>query len=142
MVLDHIGIACEDTSKFLETFTEMLNGHKQMPQLYDEMGISSTYVDFQSTKLELMEQVSETNVLKKFIEKRGGGLHHLSFKVENLTSVYNTLNVCGNEFLHEIKTIEKEDSVQRYTFFNLNFSNGILIELFDETKRSEGESYD
>lgn len=69
MVLDHIGIACEDTSKFLETFTEMLNGHKQMPQLYDEMGISSTYVDFQSTKLELMEQVSETNVLKKIYRK-------------------------------------------------------------------------
>lgn len=137
MIIDHIGIACSDASKFLETFADTLKGNKHTSQIYSDMGLSSTLIDFNSTKLELMEPISNSNILKGFIDKRGDGLHHISFKVENLQTFYDKLNPSGDVFLHEIKCLEKEDTIQRYTFFNLKFSKGILIELFDEIPKKK-----
>lgn len=143
MIIDHIGIACSDVSKFMETFTGPLLGKTKGAKVYEDMGLSSTLVDFQSTKLELMQPISSENILSRFIDKHGDGIHHISFRVDNLVQFYDNLSRTNeNVFLHEIKTIENEETYQRYTFFNLSFSNGILIELFDEIPKKEGGPYE
>ena len=142
MIIDHIGIACSDATKMLETFGDTLKGKMNDSLVYKDMGLSSTLIDFQSTKLEVMEPISNKNILNQFIDKRGDGLHHISFRVDNLMELYEDLSQSGDTFLHEIKTIDKGKTIQRYTFFNLSFSNGILIELFDEIPKGEGGPYE
>ncbi len=142
MKIDHIGIACEDATQFLELYCQMMNGEQEQKTKYEEMGLNSTFIKFKDMRIELLEPFKENSVVSKFLGKRGNGLHHISFKVDDLEDFYEKNNKTGREFLHEIRTIQETDKVKKYTFLSLILSCNIMIEVFEESIENEGNVYE
>ncbi|GAU79287.1 VOC family protein [Fusibacter sp. 3D3] len=142
MQIDHIGIACADAAQFLELYCTLMNGNIGQKTKYEEMGLDSTFINFNDTKIELLEPFETNSVISKFLDQRGNGLHHISFKVENIEAFYDRINKTGHEFLHEIRTIHEINKVKKYTFLSLRVSNNIMIEVFEEIIKNEGNAYE
>ncbi|MEA4962227.1 VOC family protein [Lutispora sp.] len=132
MVVDHIGIACHNTDELVKLYSGVLKGRIGESKVYEDMGCVSTFINFYNAKLEILEPCNNNSVISSYLDKKGIGLHHISFKVDNIESIYNSINTTGKEFLHEIKEVNEMSKMIKYTFMSPKFSNNILIELFEE----------
>jgi methylmalonyl-CoA/ethylmalonyl-CoA epimerase len=84
------------------------------------------------SKVELLESLEEDGVISKFIEKKGEGIHHLAFEVENIENEVERLRAEGFIFINEIP--KKGADNKMICFLHPKNTNGILIELCQEIK--------
>ena len=102
--------------------------------------LSSTYNEIKTTsffkigenKIELLEATSPESAISKFIEKKGEGVHHIAFEVENIYAEIERLKKEGFQLIHE--TPKKGADNKLICFLHPKSTNGVLIELCQEIK--------
>ncbi len=131
--IDHISIAVKDVeeaAKFLEKGFGLKIEHTEE---IAEQGVKVAFVDIGGVSVELVQPLDENSVLNKFIEKRGPGLHHIAFKVDNISAALNKLEK------DEIRLIDKEPRHgahdKKIAFIHPANAVGTLIELCEEKLR-------
>ncbi|MFB0948030.1 MAG: methylmalonyl-CoA epimerase, partial [Spirosomataceae bacterium] len=130
--VEHIGIAVKDLSTSNELFSKLLN---VLPYKREEVASESVLTSFfkiNQTKIELLQATDENSAIAKFLEKRGEGVHHLAFEVEDIHAEMQRLEKEGFTLLN--KEPKRGADNKLVCFIHPKSSNGVLIELCQEIK--------
>ena len=135
MKVEHIGIAVKSLETADSVFTKIFN---QQP--YKVESVASEHVDTSfymlgSAKIELLEATDESSAIAKFIEKRGEGLHHVAFEVEDIHAEMARLRSEGVRLLNEQPKRGADNKL--VCFVHPKDCNGVLVELCQEVRETE-----
>jgi methylmalonyl-CoA/ethylmalonyl-CoA epimerase len=97
--IDHVGVAVRDLEAALKTFQEVFQiSPGEIKELPDQ-GVRATLLPVGQTRLELLQPLSAESAVGRFIERRGEGLHHLAFHVDNVSEKLEILSAQGLELV-------------------------------------------
>ena len=132
MKLEHIGIAVRDLEKSNQLFSILFNQPPYKTEEVESEGVRTSFFKSGESKIELLEATNSTSSIAKFIGKKGEGIHHLAFEVENIDEEITRLQKEGFELIHK----ESKDGAdnKRIAFLHPKSTNGVLIELCQEKK--------
>lgn len=128
--IEHIGIAVKELSSANELFKKLLNQpHYKQEEVFSE-GVLTSFFQLGETKIELLQASSPDSPIAKFIEKRGEGVHHIAFEVNDIESEMERLQSEGFELIN-VAPKDGADN-KKICFLHPKSTNGVLIELCQE----------
>ena len=130
--LNHVGMVIKNTEEMVSLFSNLFGFKITEPREFPEAGFKSTLVSKEEVSLELIEPIGSTGIIQKFVEKQGGGLHHVSIRVNDLDGEIKRLKTLGVQFVNEEPTQVSETS--KIVFVHPRSTNGLLIELIQRTE--------
>lgn len=137
MKLDHIAIAVRSLEEALPFYTDVLGlpctGRETIP----EQGVHLAMLPLDEGRLELLEPLSEESPVGRFLARRGEGLHHICFQVEDIQQTLVRLRTRGLRLIDEEPRCGAEG--RRIAFLHPASAHGVLIE-FVEVPKKEAET--
>jgi methylmalonyl-CoA/ethylmalonyl-CoA epimerase len=130
MKLEHIGIAVKSLGVSDELFAKLLGKESYKQESVEREGVVTSFYAAGESKIELLEASKEESAIAKFIDKKGEGIHHLAFGVENIRAEVERLKKEGFQFISE-EPKEGADN-KLVVFLHPKFTNGVLVELCQE----------
>lgn len=130
--VEHIGIAVKSLEVSVPLFEKLLNTNCYRTETVESEKVQTAFFQKGETKVELLESLSPDGVISKFIEKKGEGIHHLAFEVENIEIEVARLQKEGFVFINEHP--KKGADNKLVCFLHPKETNGVLIELCQEIK--------
>lgn len=128
--IEHIGIAVHSLEKSIPLFEKLLGSEcYKTEEILSEM-VNTAFFKTGESKVELLEGTEENGVIKKFIAKKGEGIHHIAFGVKNIEDEIKRLKSSGFEFINDVPKRGADNKL--VCFLHPKSSNGILIELCQE----------
>ena len=134
--VEHIGIAVESLMTSIPLFEKLLNTPCYKTEEVWSENVKTAFFKKGETKIELLQSLSNDGVIKKFLDKKGEGIHHIAFEVENIYEEIDRLKKEGFELLSD-KPKQGADN-KLICFLNQKNTNSILIELCQENKTDIG----
>ncbi len=128
--IEHIGIAVEDLGKSEALFEKLLGVKPYKKENVQTEGVTTSFFKIADQKLELLHAVSENSPIKKFIDKRNEGVHHIALHVDSIKNEVDRLESLGFEFIST--TPKKGADNKMIVFLHPKTTNGVLIELCEE----------
>jgi len=130
MKLEHIGIAVKSLGVSDALFAKLLGKESYKKESVEREGVVTSFYETGESKIELLEASKEESPISKFIDKKGEGIHHLAFGVENIVEEVKRLKKEGFQFISE-EPKEGADN-KLVVFLHPKSTNGVLIELCQE----------
>lgn len=130
--IEHIGIAVKDIEKATETYSKLLNQTPYKTEAVESENVITTFFKTGENKIELLEATSEESAIHKFIEKKGEGIHHIAFDVDDIYAEMERLSKEGFVVLNEQPKRGADNKL--VCFLHPKSVNGVLIELCQEIK--------
>lgn len=127
MKVEHIGIAVKDLEQADKLFSSLFRLSPYKKEAVESEGVLTSFFKLGETKVELLEASKEDSPIAKFIEKRGEGMHHIAFEVEDIEAEMQRLASQGFRLLNE-KPKKGADN-KLVCFVHPKDSNGVLVEL-------------
>lgn len=128
--VEHIGIAVKDLARANDLFTRLFNQPNYKQEELASEGVSTSFFQVGETKIELLEATNENSAIAKFIEKRGEGIHHIAFEVEDIEAEMDRLTKEGFQLIYQSPKDGADN--KRICFLHPKSTNGVLIELCQE----------
>ena len=128
--VEHIGIAVKSLSDSVPQFEKLLNTPCYKTETVESEAVSTAFFPQGETKIELLESTKEDGVIQKFIDKKGEGIHHIAFDVEDIVSEMQRLKNEGFVLLNETPKHGADNKL--VCFLHPKNTNGVLIELCQE----------
>jgi methylmalonyl-CoA/ethylmalonyl-CoA epimerase len=138
--LEHIGIAVSDLSTSVPLFEKLLNSQCYKKETVESEKVVTAFFRSGHSKVELLESSDPDGVIAKFIAKKGEGLHHLAFEVEDINVEMQRLADEGYVLLGSEP--KKGADNKLVVFLHPKSTGGVLIELVQELKSSDGQTAD
>ena len=132
MKAEHIGIAVKDLNTSIPLFEKLLNTDCYKKETVETENVITAFFKTGESKIELLQSTVENGVIEKFISKKGEGIHHIAFEVENIYDEIKRLKKEGFIFLNEEP--KKGADNKMICFLHPKTTNGILIELCETIK--------
>ncbi len=130
--IEHIGIAVKDLEASNALFEKLLGvPHYKVEEVASE-GVKTSFFKSGPNKIELLEATKPDSPIAKFLEKKGEGIHHIAFAVEDIVSEIERLKGEGFVVLNE--TPKKGADNKLVAFLHPKGTNGVLVELCQEIK--------
>ena len=130
--IEHIGIAVHDLENSNELFSKLFGQPAYKTEEVASEGVKTSFFMCGPNKIELLEATNENSPIAKFLEKKGEGIHHIAFDVEDIYSEIERLKLEGFTVLNE--TPKKGADNKLVAFLHPKTTNGVLIELCQEIK--------
>lgn len=133
MKINHLGIATkgiDDALKFWEDALGLENVHTEV---VEEQKVRVAMLPIGESRVELLEPTSEDSPISKFLEKRGGGIHHIAVEVENIEESLAQLKAKGMRLIDETPKIGAEGCL--VAFVHPGATGGVLLELVQTTEK-------
>ena len=128
--IEHIGIAVEDLGKSEELFEKLLGKKPYKKEIVKTEGVKTSFFKIADQKLELLHATRMDSPIKKFIEKRKEGVHHIALHVDSIEKEVVRLEKLGFEFISP--TPKKGADNKMIVFLHPKTTNGVLVELCEE----------
>jgi methylmalonyl-CoA/ethylmalonyl-CoA epimerase len=128
--IEHIGIAVKDLAVSNLIFEKLFGAPAYKSEEVESEGVSTSFFKSGPNKIELLAATSTESPIAKFIEKKGEGVHHIAFAVEDIVSEIVRLQKEGFVVLNE--TPKKGADNKLVAFLHPKSTNGVLIELCQE----------
>lgn len=125
--LEHIGIAVKDLAISIPLFEKLLNRQCYKTEKVESEMVTTAFFQTGEGKIELLESDHEDGVIARFIEKRGEGIHHLAFEVNDIHTEMTRL--VGEGFILVSDTPKKGADNKLVCFLHPKSTNSVLIEL-------------
>lgn len=132
--VEHIGIAVKDLANSNAVFEKLFGKAPYKTETVVSEKVSTSFFQLGETKIELLEAQNPESAIAKFIEKRGEGIHHIAFDVEDIEAEIKRLQAEGFSFTKEPPVPFKGADNKLVCFLHPKSTNGILIELCQEIK--------
>ena len=128
--IEHIGIAVRDITSANKVYEKLFGKPHYKTESVESEGVITSFFECGESKIELLEGTSPESPITKFVEKRGEGIHHIAFYVEDIASEVERLKAEGFKVLNE-KPKKGADN-KWVVFLHPKSANGVLIELCQE----------
>ena len=130
--IEHIGIAVSNLNTANELYSKILGVKPYKIETVDVEGVITSFFKTNNTKIELIQGIEKDNAISKFIKKRGEGVHHIAFEVDDITSEIKRLKKLGFIIIND--TPKKGADNKLICFIHPKSTNHVLIELCQEIK--------
>lgn len=125
--IEHIGIAVKDLNLSIPLFEKLLSTKCYKTETVKSENVITAFFQTGETKIELLQSDDENGVIQKFIDRKGEGIHHIAFEVEDIIAEIERLEKEGFAMLSRQPKQGADDKL--ICFLHPKTSNGILIEL-------------
>lgn len=132
MKLEHIGIAVKSLEISDSLFSKLLGKESYKQESVEREGVTTSFYETGESKIELLEARNTESPIAKFIDKKGEGIHHLAFGVEDIAKEIERLKKEGFQFISE-EPKEGADN-KLVVFLHPKSTNGVLVELCQEKR--------
>lgn len=130
--LEHIGIAVKNLADANKLFARLLGKEHYKIEEVESEGVRTSFFELGGIKIELLEATRQDSPIARFIEKKGEGIHHLAFEVNNLAAGITEYQQKGFE---PIGTgLKKGADNKQICFLHPKTCGGVLIELCEEIR--------
>ncbi len=130
--IEHIGIAVRDLTTSNDLFAKLLGKPSYKVESVESEHVDTSFFAIGESKIELLQATAPESAIAKFIEKKGEGIHHIAFAVEDIEKEVERLKSEG--FLPISEKPKKGADNKLVFFFHPKSANGLLIELCQEIK--------
>lgn len=130
--VEHIGIAVKSLTSSNPLFEKLLGVAPYKSESVESESVTTSFFKVGETKIELLESTKEDSAISKFIEKRGEGIHHIAFEVEDIYSEMDRMVSEGFQLLSQEP--KKGADNKLIVFLHPKSCNGVLVELCQEIK--------
>ncbi|GAB3040697.1 methylmalonyl-CoA epimerase [Spirosoma pulveris] len=130
--VEHIGIAVRDLSASNELFAKLLNVQPYKAETVASEGVTTSFFKVNETKIELLEATNTESPIAKFLDKKGEGIHHIAFAVDDILAEMDRLKTEGFTVLNEVPKRGADNKL--VCFLHPKGTNGVLVELCQEIK--------
>ena len=127
--IEHIGIAIDNIVSSMAVFDKLLNKKSYKSELVISEGVKTHFYQVGETKIELLETINESGPVSKFLFRKGQGMHHLAFHVDDIHQELSRLKALGFEAIGDVK---KGADRKLICFLHPKTTSGVLIELCQE----------
>lgn len=128
--IEHIGIAVKNLEVSVPLFENLLNSKCYKQETVESEKVITAFFKTGDTKIELLQDEKGDGVISKFIERKGEGIHHIAFEVENIRNEIARLKQAGFTVLNEEP--KKGADNKMVCFLHPKSTNGVLIELCEQ----------
>jgi len=133
--IEHIGIAVKNLEQAIQTFEKLLGTKCYKIEEVEDQKVRTAFLKVGETKIELLEATSPDSPIAKFLEKRGEGIHHIAFEVQNLENKLLELRELNFQLIDEKPKIGAEEFL--IAFVHPKSVNGVLIEFCQTQKETK-----
>lgn len=130
--IEHLGIAVKSLETSVPLFEKLLNTDCYKTESVESEGVNTAFFQMGESKIELLEATNADSAIYKYLEKRGEGIHHIAYDVEDIHAEMKRLSDEGFIILNE--TPKKGADNKLVCFLHPKSTNGILVELCQEIK--------
>ena len=130
--LEHLGIAVKNLEESNELFEKMLGRPHYKTEEVELEHVKTAFFKVGESKIELLEATADESAIAKYVEKRGEGLHHVAFEVEDIYAEMERLKAEGFRLLSEQPKPGADNKL--VCFVHPKSANGVLLELCQEIK--------
>lgn len=130
--VEHIGIAVKDIKNSNALFAKLFGKDHYKIEAVESEGVSTSFFMLGETKIELLQATNENSAIAKFIEKKGEGIHHIAYEVDDIYAEMERLKKEGFELINQ-QPKEGADN-KLICFLHPKSTNGVLVELCQEKK--------
>ena len=127
--LYHVAVAVNDMEAVEKVYETALGLTVEHREVVEEQGVKTSMLvpEDGGTAIELLEPLDDSSPVSKFLEKRGEGIHHICFRVDNIEAALERLKAAGVRLIDETPRPGAYNS--RVAFIHPKAANGVLIEL-------------
>ena len=130
--IEHIGIAVNSLEVSNLVFEKLFGAPAYKSELVESEGVKTSFFMNGPNKIELLEATHPESPIAKFLEKKGEGIHHIAFDVDDIVLEIARLKEEGFVVLNEVPTQGADNKL--VAFLHPKTTNGVLIELCQEMK--------
>src|SRR5688572_13479442 len=127
MKIDHLGIATKGIDEALKFWEDALGLQNVHTETVDDQKVKIAMLPLGESRIELLEPTSNDSPISKFLEKRGGGIHHIAVEVPDIEVALAKLKAKGMRLIDESPRIGAEGCL--VAFVHPSSANGVLLEL-------------
>ena len=131
--IEHIGIAVKDLDAANNTYEKLLGYEPYKQEVVDSEGVATSFFTSGESKIELLAATNPDSPIAKFIERRGEGIHHIAFAVEDIYAEVARLKAEGFQIINEEPRKGADNKL--VVFVHPKSANGVLVELCQEIKK-------
>jgi methylmalonyl-CoA/ethylmalonyl-CoA epimerase len=131
--IEHLGIAVKSLDAAVPLYEQLLNTPCYKQETVATEGVNTAFFQTGQEKIELLEATNDDSPIAKFIAKKGEGIHHVAFEVENIEAEMKRLSALGFHLLNDVPKNGADNKL--VCFLHPKSTNGVLVELCQE-KRS------
>ena len=125
--IEHIGIAVKNLDASNELFEKILGkAHYKIETVASEK-VATSFFGIGESKIELVEATGEDSPIAKYIDKRGEGIHHIAFEVDDIYAEMKRLEAEGFQLLNTVPKKGADNKI--VVFLHPKTTNGVLVEL-------------
>ncbi len=133
--IEHLGIAVKDIAAANEIYTSLLGEKPYKTEAVESEGVTTSFFKCGESKIELLQATRPDSPINKFIKKKGEGIHHIAFAVEDIKAEVIRLKKEGFVVLNEEP---KRGADNKWVvFLHPKSSSGVLVELCQEINKTK-----
>ena len=103
MKIDHIAIAVNNVEDAAKQYQQTLGVNEVIYETVESEGVKLAILRLENGRIELMQPTRDDSPIKKFLEKKGEGLHHMALATDDIEKEYEGMEGCGIQFLGKIR---------------------------------------
>lgn len=130
MKINHLGIATKGIDEALKFWGDALGLENVHTEVVEDQKVKVAMLPLGESRIELLEPTSDDSPISKFIEKRGGGIHHIAIEVADIEASLAKLKAQGMRLIDEVPRTGAEGCL--VAFVHPSSTNGVLLELVQE----------
>ena len=131
MKIDHIAIAVDNVEESAKIYQQALGADHVEFETVESEGVKIAIIELENGRIELMQPTNDSSPIKKFLDKKGQGLHHMALDTDNIEGEVERMEGRGIQFLGKIRPGSAGTKV---TFIHPKSLNGVLTELCSHPK--------
>ena len=131
MKIDHIAIAVNDVEVSAKVYQKALGIDEIEFETVESEGVKVAIIPMENGRIELMQPTKDDSPNKKFLDKKGQGLHHMALETDDIDSEVERMEGCGIQFLGKVRPGSAGTKV---TFIHPKSLEGVLAELCSHPK--------
>jgi len=128
--VEHIGVAVKNNDAAKKLFGDILGLHYTKSETVAEQKVNTTFFEVGETHVELLEATSSDSTIAKYIEKKGEGIQHIAFLVDNIEESLEELKAGGVQLIDEKPRLGAGGA--KVAFLHPKSTFGVLIELCEK----------
>lgn len=126
MKIDHIAIAVNDVEASAKVYQKALGIDEIEFETVESEGVKVAIIQMENGRIELIQPTKDDSPIKKFLDKKGPGLHHIALETDNIEGEVERMEGCGVQFLGKVRPGSAGTKV---TFIHPKSLEGVLAEL-------------
>jgi methylmalonyl-CoA/ethylmalonyl-CoA epimerase len=130
--IEHIGIAVHNLEEASAVFSALLGKEPYKQEIVEKDGVLTSFYLIGDTKIELLVPTTESSPIAKFLEKKGAGIHHLAFGVNNICEEMERLESANFLLIDKVPRPGADGKI--VAFLHPKSTNSVLIELCQDAE--------